>query len=118
MNQLEITLTAVLTLSALINIGLFIYTREVLAKLLAVSEEIGDLQDMIDSFLSHIKVVYEMEMFYGDQTLQHLLEHARDFSEQMNSFEWIYSLTDEDAPDQPETEEDQTEDDDPSTETN
>jgi hypothetical protein len=51
-----------------------------------------------------------MEMFYGDQTLQNLLQHARDFSAQMDSFEYIYSLTDEEAP--TETEEELIENDD------
>ena len=100
MSQLEIILLATTTVSVLINVFLFTYIRSILARLLFVSEELGDLQDMVDSFLNHIGVIYEMEMFYGDQTLESLLEHARDFSEQMSSFEYIYSLTDEEEVDQ------------------
>jgi len=100
MSRLETILLVVSSISILINIGLVVYTRIAISKLLLVSEELGDLQDMIDSFLNHIGVIYEMEMFYGDQTLESLLEHARDFSEQMSSFEYIYSLTDEEEVDQ------------------
>ena len=34
-----------------------------------------------------------MEMYYGDQTLQDLVNHAQSFNEQLNTFEFIYSLT-------------------------
>jgi hypothetical protein len=34
-------------------------------------------------------------MFYGDQTLESLLEHARSFNEYLDTFEYIYTLTDE-----------------------
>jgi len=98
MSRLEIILSAFLTLSVIINIGLVVYVKAAISRLVLVSEELGDLQDMINSFLDHTRSVYEMEMFYGDQTLQHLLNHARDFSAQMDSFEYIYSLTDEDTP--------------------
>ena len=96
MSSLEIYLAAFLVLSVLINIGLVLYTKTAIVKLVTVSEEIGDLQDMINAFLDHITAVYEMEIFYGDETLQSLLDHARDFSLQMDSFEYIYSLTDSD----------------------
>jgi len=86
MSQLELILTAFLTLSVIVNVGLVIYVRAAIARLLLVSEE-----------LDHTKSVYEMEMFYGDQTLQSLLQHARDFSSQMESFQFIYTLTDEEG---------------------
>jgi len=96
MSKLETTLTAISIVSIILNIGLAVYVRAAISRLVLISEELGDLQDMINSFLNHIKQVYEMDMFYGDQTLQSLLEHAREFSIQMESFEYIYSLTDED----------------------
>ena len=34
-----------------------------------------------------------METFYGDQTLQALLNHAVSLNEQLETFEWIYTLT-------------------------
>ncbi len=95
MSRLEIILSVSLTLSVLVNVGFFVYVRAAISRLVLVSEELGDLQDMINSFLQHLQSVYEMETFYGDQTLQYLLEHAKAFSDQMDSFEYIYSLTDE-----------------------
>ena len=108
MSRLEIILSALLFLSSIFNVGILIYTRNVVAKLLFVSEELGDLQDMVDSFAKHLKVVYELEMFYGDETLQHLLHHAVSLNEHLTTFEEIYSLTEE--PHSDETEEPETED--------
>ena len=97
MNRPEIILSAVLFLSVIFNIGVFVYARAAITRLLFVSEELGDLQKMIDAFAKHVKSVYELEMFYGDTTLEHLLNHAVSFNEQLETFEYIYSLTEETA---------------------
>jgi|TARA_Y100000034_G_scaffold120781_1_gene164141 hypothetical protein len=93
MSRLEIILTAILAFSLLFNIGLMIYTRGVIVRLLSVSEELGDLQQMINSFAAHLKSVYELDAFYGDETLSGLVEHAISFNEYIETFEYIYSLT-------------------------
>ena len=95
MSRLEIILSAVLLLSVIFNIGVFIYARAVITQLLFVSEELGDFQNMVNAFAKHVKSVYELEMFYGDVTLEHLLNHAVSFNEQLETFEYIYSLTEE-----------------------
>ena len=93
MSRPEIILSAVLFLSILFNIGIFLYARAAITRLLFVSEELGDFQDMVNAFSKHVKSVYELEMFYGDATLEHLLNHAVSFNEQLETFEHIYSLT-------------------------
>ena len=102
MSRLEIILACVLTLSLIFNVGVFIYARAAVARLLQVSEELGDLQQMINAFAGHAKAVYELESFYGDPTLQHLLQHAISFNEQLETFEYIYSLTEEELPEEQE----------------
>jgi len=95
MSRLDIILSAALTLSVLLNIGLLVYARSAIIRIISVSEEMGDLQAMVEAFTSHLKAIYELEMFYGDQTLQGLLEHALSFNEYMYTFEDIISLTEE-----------------------
>lgn len=95
MSRLEIILSAILLISIIFNVGVFIYARAAIVRLLSVSEELGDLQQMIDAFAKHIKSVYELDTFYGDQTLQALMNHAVSFNEQLDTFEYIYSLTEE-----------------------
>jgi hypothetical protein len=93
MSRLEIILSAILLLSLVFNIVIIIYARGAVARLLSVSEELGDLQIMVDAFAKHVKAVYELEMFYGDTVLQNLMDHAVSFNEQLETFEYIYSLT-------------------------
>jgi hypothetical protein len=96
MNRLETVITLILIVSLMANVGFFIYTRSILSRLLFVSEELGDLQDMVNNFSRHLRNVYNLDMFYGDQTLGALMEHAISFNEQLETFEFIYSLTTED----------------------
>jgi len=95
MSRLELILSAILTLSILFNVAIFIYAREAIIKLVSISEELGDLQTMTNSFSNHVASIYSLEMFYGDATLQSLLEHAESFNEQLETFEYIYSLTED-----------------------
>ena len=93
MSRLEIILSATLLLSLVANVALFAYARAAIVRLLSVSEELSDLQRMVNSFAVHLKRVYELDSFYGDETLRGLLEHAISFNEQMDTFEYIISLT-------------------------
>ncbi len=93
MSRLEIILSCILALSIVANIGVFVYARAAISRLLFVSDELGDLQNMINNFAKHLSAVYELESFYGDPTLQYLLDHAVSFNEQLETFEYIYTLT-------------------------
>lgn len=75
--------------------GLLFYLRGVLRRLLSISSEMDDLKKMTENFSEHIEAVYEMEMFYGDMTLQALLEHARSYKKQLDTFDYIYNLNEE-----------------------
>lgn len=97
MSKLEIILICISTFSIFFNIAVFFYARNAIVQLLAVADELGDLKEMTDSFADHAKEVYELEMFYGDDTLQYLMEHARSYNEYLDKFEYIYSLTEDDT---------------------
>jgi len=95
MSRLEIILSAILLISMMFNVGIFIYARATITRLLYVSEELGDLQQMTNAFSNHLRAVYELDTFYGDQTLSALLEHAVSFNKQLETFDIIYSITEE-----------------------
>ena len=95
MTELEIILAVIATFSIILNVAVFVYARSAISRLLYVSEELGDLKMMVDSFSNHVSSLYEMEMYYGDQTLQGLVDHVQSFNEQLETFEFIYSLTEE-----------------------
>ena len=111
MSRLEIILSATLFISAIFNIAVFVYARAAIVRLLSVSEELGDLQQMVDSFAKHLKTLYELEMYYGDETLNGLLKHSKYVVEQIDVYAEILSGLDvaEDAEEQPEEEEEEQE---------
>ena len=90
-----IVLSIICALSVMLNIFFIWYVRSVLFKLLFVSENLRDIDQMIQNFAAHTKSVYELERFYGDETLEYLLIHAVDLSEQLEEFQGIISLTTE-----------------------
>lgn len=88
-----------LILSLGLNGLLLWYIRQTLRKLLFASENFGLLKDSIDSFKNHLEGIYELEMFYGDDTLGGLISHSKDLVEDMQRFEEIYTLMEEDEDD-------------------
>ena len=82
-------------LSFAINVFLIWYLIQVLRKLLFVSRNIGDLQEDAEEFVGHVEAVYGLETYYGDETLQNLLEHSKAFSNNIKEFEDVYALTEE-----------------------
>ena len=92
MSRLEMALSLILVVSVVINIVLFVYSRNVTGRLTLIAEEIDDIRQAATSFSSHVRSVYEMEMFYGDQTLQSLMNHAGEFRDYMNGFDYVYLL--------------------------
>ena len=95
MTKLEITLSIILLASILINGGVILYARAAIVKLLSISEEMYDFKEMVEALAVHLQSVYELEMFYGDETLGALMEHARSFNQQLETFEYIYGLIEE-----------------------
>ena len=81
--------------SFLVNvIGLF-YIRWLLKTLATINQDVGNLNDMIFDFNSHIKSVYELEMFYGDETLKSLMNHASELSKTIENLDLILTETEE-----------------------
>ena len=95
MSRLEMVLSLIRLVSMGINVLLFVYSRNVAQKLVLIFQAIDDMRAAVTSFAIHLKNVYEMEMFYGDQTLQALMDHARSFREYMEEFDFIYTIEEE-----------------------
>jgi hypothetical protein len=92
--KIDLTFWLILALlsSVSANFLAFYYIRTLLGKLFFVGENLSDLTQMIKSYRNHMKVVYEMEMFYGDETLKHLMDHTRSLHEVLDEFEDIYEI--------------------------
>ena len=94
-----------LVLSVLLNMFLVWYMYTLLKKLLFVSDNIGGFLEGLESFSEHLESVYSMETYYGDATLERLLEHSRELVKEIGAYEEIYALTQEDLSEAEEQEE-------------
>ena len=55
-------------------------------RLMVVTDNIEEMRKILDHYHHHLKSVYEMETFYGDETLQNLLNHSKDLNEEIRNF--------------------------------
>ena len=92
-----IILSLLCLLSVAVNVVLIWYNRQAVEKILFVSDNIGDTMGLIKEYQEHLNSLHEMEMFYGDATLQGLMDHTSFIVEEIKAFEQIYSLTREEG---------------------
>ena len=89
------TVSIICGISIILNCFLIWYIKGILTKLLFVSENQQDLSNELVSFSSHLNTIYELETFYGDETLASLIEHMKLVIEAVEEYESIYSLIEE-----------------------
>lgn len=75
--EISILLGAMLIISVAINVVMIRLASWQAKDLTIVSDNIGDLVEIIDNYRKHLKKVYELEAFYGDETLKFLMDHTR-----------------------------------------
>jgi len=84
------TIDAALTIALLMSLGCnlmgFYYIRDILGRLGWLTQNIGNLSDLIKGFQIHIKGVYELEKFYGDDDIKLLVQHTSDLIEVMEDY--------------------------------
>ena len=80
MMTVEIWLGIDLLMCVAANVFLFLFSREQSQRISYFSQNLTDLVEMLVDYNSHLKKVYSLEMFYGDETLSYLLEHTRALS--------------------------------------
>ena len=81
-----------LCLSVAVNIGTIWYIRKLLSRFMFISNNLSDLVEMIKNFRDHLKSIYEMEMFYGDETLQFLMSHTKSLFDLLQDYEDVYLI--------------------------
>ena len=95
----------ILCTSIVFNVFFMWYIRNLLSQLYFVANNMSELVDETISFRDHLSSVYELETFYGDETLAGLLAHVGQYSETLSDFEEIYALLDEEDEEEQEIEE-------------
>tara|TARA_R110000824_G_scaffold347711_1_gene534442 strand:- start:241 stop:615 length:375 start_codon:yes stop_codon:yes gene_type:complete len=79
-----------LYLSILTNIGFLWYIKKIIEKNSALEEDIVDIVSKLDAFSDHLEEIHALEMYYGDDNLQNLIEHSRMLINNFIDFQQIY----------------------------
>ena len=88
-----VELTIILIISAALNVFLALYLRWLLKNFTFLSNNVVNLLETLEAFSDHLSGVYELETFYGDETLQNLLTHARQVAEEIKVYKETYTIT-------------------------
>jgi hypothetical protein len=72
-----------------INIMALLYIRWLIDTIKFINQDIENLSSMLGEFSIHLKSVYELEMFYGDDTLKSLMDHASQLSERLEDLDLV-----------------------------
>ena len=93
---IEIWLVIALAVSLGANVVLYWFSREQARRLSIVSENISDLVEVVENYKEHLTKVYELDAFYGDETLAFLMEHTSALSNLLGvQYSDIITLTEE-----------------------
>ena len=84
-----------LVISLLVNLVFLFYSRWLITIIKAKEEDLQDLLILISEYVTHIKSVHEMEMFYGDQTLNTLIKHGNDLVDTIERSDFIIFSSEE-----------------------
>ena len=83
---IDAALSIVLLISLGSNILAFYYIRDLLGRLGWLTQNLDNLNELIKGFQQHIKGVYELEKFYGDNDIKVLVQHTSDLIEVMDDY--------------------------------
>ncbi len=84
---MSILFIIIFILSLALNVLLVWYVRKVQVDyILYLRDNLEEFAYMHTQFSEHIEEVYNMEMYFGDQSLSKLLEHSKFVSEQTQQY--------------------------------
>jgi hypothetical protein len=71
------------------------YIRWLIKTITVINEDVKNVADLVREFATHTKQVYELEMFYGDDTLKKLMDHASQVSEKLSDLDLVLNEEEE-----------------------
>ena len=74
--EIKIILGLSLIVSVVVNFVLLRLSMWQSRELADISDGLGDLVEIITSYRNHLSDVYQLDSFYGDETLQGLMTHT------------------------------------------
>ena len=97
---------AVATITLTIVLGLAVwYVRGLLRVMYQMTMDVQEMEDRMVEFSKHLDNVYEMEMFYGDETLAQLIRHSKEVVDSVNKFRNLFEIENDKTNEEKEAEE-------------
>lgn len=75
--EINVVIGVALAVSAVLNFVLWRLAIWQSRDLADISDNLGDLVEILGNYGDHLKRVYSLDSFYGDETLEYLMEHTR-----------------------------------------
>ena len=87
-----VTLTiAIITLSIALGLAVW-YVKGLLRVMYQMTVDVQQMEDKMVEFSKHLDNVYEMEMFYGDETLGQLIRHSKEVVDSISKFRNLFEI--------------------------
>lgn len=68
------------------------YSVRLARRMFVVGTNLEALYNMMYAFRTHVEQIHESEMFYGDQTLQALINHSKEMLDEMDKYEDLMQI--------------------------
>ena len=75
--EISIIMGIAFVISAAVNLILLRLAIWQSRDLADISDNLGDLVEILQNYGEHLRKVYSLDSFYGDETLEYLMEHTR-----------------------------------------
>tara|TARA_R110001583_G_scaffold84781_4_gene222653 strand:- start:4915 stop:5337 length:423 start_codon:yes stop_codon:yes gene_type:complete len=90
-----IILSLLLIISVILNGFLIWYIRNTLSKLFFISENLSFLKLATRAYVKHLKGIYQLETYYGDENIKFLFEHTGDLIKKIEEFDDIIEVSED-----------------------
>ena len=88
-----ITTLTIATITLSIALGMAVwYVRGLLRVMYQMTVDVQQMEDKMVEFSKHLDNVYDMEMFYGDETLQQLIRHSKEVVDSISKFRNLFEI--------------------------
>ena len=88
-----ITTLTIATITLSIALGLAVwYVRGLLRVMYQMTVDVQQMEDKMVEFSKHLDNVYDMEMFYGEETLQQLIRHSKEVVDSISNFRNLFEI--------------------------
>jgi hypothetical protein len=83
---------AMLFVFVVLTFLLALYSVRLARRLFVVGTNLEAVYSIMYAFRTHVEQIHEAEMFYGDQTLQALIDHSKELLDELDKYEDLMQI--------------------------